>query len=246
MSDKIRSSLHKILIVDDRPELRLLLRYHINKWFELDVLEAENGLEAMRLLRNTQGIVLILLDIMMPELDGLDTARLIKDEFPDRNFKICVVTAKDDEESVRQLLLQGIDDYIVKPVDEEIIRYKLIDLMKRDFDFHRPPFATIRTSIDGDILNVKYQDGTFIELSEYHCVFSSRIGFERGGMLLVHSPYFDKILGRKYNFYLKVMLCNKVKEEVFHSTCVFVALHENVRKSIRTLSIKGHEVKDGN
>lgn len=101
---------HTILIADDEPEIRSLLRLYLENE-KYKVLEAENGIEALDLIKNEK-ISLCILDIMMPELDGYQVLRRIREK---NNIPVIILSAKDaDSEKILGLNL-GADDYIAKP-----------------------------------------------------------------------------------------------------------------------------------
>ncbi len=110
-----------ILVVDDEKEIRELLRLYIEKdgYF---VIQAENGLEALKLAESTR-IDLAVIDIMMPELDGY---QLIKGLREHSDLPIIVVSAKTENHEKILGLDLGADDYVTKPFDplEVIARIK--------------------------------------------------------------------------------------------------------------------------
>lgn len=112
--------MYRILIVDDEPLVRRGITKSVN-WNELDiemVAEAENGIEAMeQVLENVPDI--ILLDICMPRMDGLEFASIVKKQYP--NIKIVIITGFDDFEYARSALRSGVDDYILKPITKEMV-----------------------------------------------------------------------------------------------------------------------------
>ena len=101
---------YTILIADDEAEIRQLLRLYLEK-DGYEVMEAENGVEAMEILRQRE-IHLILLDIMMPQLDGYQVLRKLRQE---SNIPVIFLSAKGaDEDKILGLDL-GADDYIPTP-----------------------------------------------------------------------------------------------------------------------------------
>ncbi len=100
-----------ILIVDDEKMILNLLTHNLEKE-GYKVVEASDGLEAIDIVQN-QKIDLILLDVMLPKLDGLSVCKRIKNM--DINIPILMVTAKDDELDKILGLELGADDYITKP-----------------------------------------------------------------------------------------------------------------------------------
>ena len=101
---------YKILVADDEPEIRDLLRLYLeNEQYE--VIEAENGAEALRLV-GEQAPDLVMLDIMMPQMDGYQALKHIREK---NNIPVIIISAKDaDSEKILGLNL-GADDYISKP-----------------------------------------------------------------------------------------------------------------------------------
>jgi HAMP domain-containing protein/signal transduction histidine kinase/DNA-binding response OmpR family regulator len=108
----------KVLVVDDDVRnifaLTSLLEDH-----QLNVLHAENGRKGIELLKRTPKIDLVLMDIMMPEMDGYETMRAIRQEQQFRSLPIIALTAKAMKGDRAKCLEAGASDYITKPVDME-------------------------------------------------------------------------------------------------------------------------------
>jgi DNA-binding response OmpR family regulator len=103
----------KILIVDDHPEIRRLLRITFGKGFEL--LEAEDGPTALALAQNHQPDIVIL-DIMMPgDLDGLQVLDKIKADSNLTQTRVIMVTARGQVSDYEEGMRCGADDYFIKP-----------------------------------------------------------------------------------------------------------------------------------
>ena len=101
---------YKILVADDEPEIRDLLRLYLeNEHYE--VIEAENGIEALRLI-DEQKPDMVMLDIMMPQLDGYQVLKHIRE---DNNVPVIIISAKDEDSEKILGLNLGADDYIAKP-----------------------------------------------------------------------------------------------------------------------------------
>jgi hypothetical protein len=106
----------KILIVDDDVRNIFALSSLLER-FEMDVIYAENGQDAINLLQTTSGISGVLMDIMMPEMDGYTTIRAIR-EIPDfQTLPIIALTAKAMKGDREKCLEAGASDYISKPID---------------------------------------------------------------------------------------------------------------------------------
>ena len=100
----------RILVADDESAQRRLLRAYLSK-AGYSVVEADNGLDALALLRGG-GIDVALVDVMMPQLDGFEVVRRIR---PESTVPIILLTARGEETSRVAGLELGADDYVVKP-----------------------------------------------------------------------------------------------------------------------------------
>jgi len=117
----------KIMIVDDAAFMRMMIRENLKKEGFSDFLEAENGLEAVELFEE-QHPDLVLLDITMPEMDGITALREIKEKHPDSKVVMC--SAMGQENMVIESIRLGALDFIVKPFKPE----RLLQAVKNILD----------------------------------------------------------------------------------------------------------------
>jgi len=104
----------KLMIADDQELIRESLKIVLNMNMDMKVIAvAENGNEVMRLLKSYQ-VDVILMDVRMPELDGVQCTNRIKDKYP--NIKIIILTTFDDDEYVYNALKYGASGYLLKGV----------------------------------------------------------------------------------------------------------------------------------
>lgn len=116
----------KILVVDDNDEIRDIVRLYLkNNNFE--VFEAKNGKDALDFLKNNK-ISLMILDIMMPEVDGIEVLKAIGN---DRDFPIIFLSAKSSVKDKIEGLYLGADDYLAKPFDPGELVARVIALLRR-------------------------------------------------------------------------------------------------------------------
>lgn len=121
---------HKVLVVDDEPDIVELLKYNLTKE-DFEVKTALNGTKAVEIAKKFQPD-LILLDIMMPKQDGVETCRQLR-EIPDLNSTyIIFLTARSEEYSEIAAFESGADDYIVKPIKPRALMSRLQALFRRD------------------------------------------------------------------------------------------------------------------
>ena len=118
----------KALVADDVPMIRKLVEFHL-KQIGFEIFNAADGAEAL-LLANRTKYDLIMLDVMMPELDGLEVLRRIREGSENRTTPVIVMTAYGDSANVKKAVDLGANDFIVKPVEQETFRKKVIDAVK--------------------------------------------------------------------------------------------------------------------
>src|SRR3989344_3409316 len=110
------SKKYKILIIEDNEDSREFLTHALKKKF--DVVVADNAIIGIEFARN-QHPNLIILDIMMPHLNGLDACRLLKQDEKTLQIPIVFLSARSSVEDITEGLATGADDYIPKPFDQK-------------------------------------------------------------------------------------------------------------------------------
>jgi len=112
----------RVLIVDDQEPIRELLRHQLEKIGHTVVGKATNGLEAVKL---TESLLpdIVLMDIEMPKMDGLEATKLIWEKYP---RPIVLLTSYDDPEMVRQASQAGAGAYLLKPPSAEEIERTMV------------------------------------------------------------------------------------------------------------------------
>lgn len=123
--------MYNILVVDDDKEIVNAIEIYLSKE-GYHILKAYNGKEALEIVKQNDDIHLIILDIMMPEMDGITTANLIR---KDKSIPIIILSAKSEDYDKITGLNNGADDYVTKPfspleliarVNSQIRRYTLL------------------------------------------------------------------------------------------------------------------------
>ena len=117
----------KILIADDEGRMRALVRDYLRmKGFQ--VLEAENGREALEIFQREPDIALILLDVMMPEMDGFETLKELRHI---SDVPVLMLTARAEEQDELQGFSLGADEYIAKPFSPKVLLARIDAILKR-------------------------------------------------------------------------------------------------------------------
>lgn len=116
----------RILVVDDEARIRELIRkYAVFEGFE--VMEAENGMQAVEVARK-QNFDLIIMDVMMPELDGFSACREIRKE---SQTPVIMLSARGEEYDKIHGFELGVDDYVVKPFSPKELMMRVTAVLKR-------------------------------------------------------------------------------------------------------------------
>lgn len=126
--------MYNILVCDDDKEIVKAIEIYLSKE-GYNILKAYDGMEALEILKNNDDIQLIILDIMMPKLDGIETASIIRKE---KSIPIIMLSAKSEDYDKISGLNNGADDYVTKPfnpleliarVNSQIRRYTSLGSM---------------------------------------------------------------------------------------------------------------------
>jgi two-component system alkaline phosphatase synthesis response regulator PhoP len=123
------SKIPKILIVDDDPDIIEILRYNLSL-AGYEVKAASNGKEAIKKAKIFIPEI-ILLDVMMPEMDGIEACRLIREIPSLKNSRIIFLSARNEDYTQLTAFDAGADDYISKPVKPKILLKKISSIFKR-------------------------------------------------------------------------------------------------------------------
>jgi len=123
------SQIPKILVVDDDPDIVEILRYNLSLG-GYDVKSAFNGKEAIKKAKIFLPEI-ILLDVMMPEMDGIEACSLIKEIPTLVNTRIIFLSARSEDYTQLSAFDAGADDYISKPVKPKILLKKIESIFKR-------------------------------------------------------------------------------------------------------------------
>lgn len=118
-----------ILVVDDEQDLLDLIEYNLQKE-DFDVLKAENGQEGIYLTKKNKPD-LVLLDIMMPRMDGLEVCEQLRKDPETKQIPIIFLTARGDEKTEIEGLDRGADDYITKPISTTKLISRIKAVLRR-------------------------------------------------------------------------------------------------------------------
>lgn len=117
----------RVLVADDEPRLRELVRDFLER-DGYEVLAADDGEVAVRLVRDNPDVGVVILDVMMPEMDGWEACRRIR-EFS--NVPVLMLTARAEEFDQLMGFEAGADDYVTKPFSTQVLLKRVEALLKR-------------------------------------------------------------------------------------------------------------------
>ena len=153
----------KILVVDDEARMRKLVKdFLVNKGFS--VIEAANGEEAVDIFFAQKDIALILLDVMMPKMDGWEVCKTIRKY---SKVPIIMLTAKSEERDELQGFALGVDEYISKPFSPKILVARVDAILRRsnaaasevlDVGGIRIDKSAHQVTIDGKEIELSYKE----------------------------------------------------------------------------------------
>ena len=132
------SSESKILIVDDDPDIRNILNLLLRRDYE--TAEAANGADALAYLEKNRETDLVILDVMMPEMDGIETCEKIR---AFSNVPILFLTAKSAERDRIKAYQSGGDDFLSKPFSQPELLAKVKSLLRRYQEYRGKPASSI-------------------------------------------------------------------------------------------------------
>ncbi len=180
-----------ILVVDDEQRMRTLLKDFLVKK-DYEVIEAKDGEEALEVFNDKKEIInLILLDVMMPKLDGWSVLRQIRQK---SKVPIIMLTARGEEQDELFGFELGVDEYITKPFSPKILVARVEAILKRTSRNQNEIIDYGGIEIDEDGRNVKV-DGKVVEMSlrEYELL---KYMIDNIGIALSR----DKILNNVWNY----------------------------------------------
>ncbi|MFC1811063.1 SpoIIE family protein phosphatase [Thermodesulfobacteriota bacterium] len=192
-----------LLVVDDNEENRDMLSRHLVRQGH-DVLAAENGRQALDLIKQHE-VDLILLDIKMPEMNGFQVLRHLKNDDTLRNLPVIMISAVDDMDSVARCIEMGAEDYLPKPfdpvllkarisasLDKKRLREKEVSLMKAGMELADTIKESIKKTIS-DVMEGAKSDHNF----EWIVPYMTEKRFKKGEYLFHKGDKADKM------YYLK-------------------------------------------
>jgi len=121
----------RCLVVEDSPMMRQLIVFALHRLRELEVVEADDGVDAMRKLAGGK-FDIVVTDINMPIMDGLKLVKRIRSDDAHKNIPIIIITTEGSQEDRSRALALGANAYITKPIQAPQVIAKVKELLKLD------------------------------------------------------------------------------------------------------------------
>lgn len=206
----------RILLVDDEPDILEFLSYNINKE-GYEVHTAQNGKEAIEKAKKINPH-LILLDVMMPEMDGIETCEVLRQDKKFQNTVIAFLTARGEDYSQIAGFDAGADDYITKPIKPKVIVSRIKALLKR------------------------FKDVNEDEKGENHIIKQSNLIIDREKYIVIKDG--EELILPKKEFELLVLLITK-PDRVFTRDEIFSAVWgDNIIVGDRTIDVHIRKLRE--
>ena len=197
----------KVLVLEDETSIRSFIVINLRR-AGYDVIEAENGEQALDLLKENPDARVALLDIMLPGIDGFEVCRRIR--ATNSRIGIIMLTARSQEMDKVTGLMTGADDYVTKPFSPAELTAR-VDALVRRSGGEEPPQVTGELSQPPFLLNTRNRtlekNGQRIKLTQVEYSIM-RVFMENPGKALSREEILDMVWGRDYFGELKIVDVN--------------------------------------
>jgi len=206
---------NRILIVEDNQAMRNHLKYLLASTFEL--VEAENGEEALLMAAETQPTVIIT-DLVMPVMDGLEFCRIIKKDPVTSHIPVILLTSHDTDESKQSSYFAGADIYLTKPVKKEVLFQIVTNILQSREHFRQKLLSPREESTSLEVLNPldhefvkKINDFIELHIAEQELEVNQLVRYMGMSRSVLYSK-FKAIAGQGINEFIRMIRLRKSKE----------------------------------
>lgn len=140
--------MESVLIIDDEEDIRDILAYNLKKE-GFTVNTASNGKDGIEIARSSQPDIIIL-DVMMPEMDGIEVCDTLRNDPSTKHIRICFLTARSEDYSQIAGLDAGADDYVAKPIKPRVLISRIKALLRRNVNLEDDSAITENGSLHID------------------------------------------------------------------------------------------------
>lgn len=232
------NQLKKVLVIDDSKTTQGLIKKVLSKLPDLDLIQAFDGKEGISSIIENRDLDLVLIDITMPKINGIEVLKLINKTMPDRKFKICMLSARNTMDYVTNCLEFGCDDYIIKPFDisrfSNKIKYFLGTTRKKEITTTYQK----KVQLEASPVNSPFKVPLLItKITEYDLYFISPIKVLPNTTLSIKINSFSPVFEKKDSINL-IIRSFDIIDNKFHVTARFIDLTKNEENELRAFVIK--------
>lgn len=148
----------RVLIIDDSKFERSILRKFL-EGDQFEVVETDDGLESLKILEE-QKVDVVLLDLLMPKVSGLETLRMIREKFSQLELPIIILSLLEDYDTVSKAISLGANEYVHKPIDFKLLKLRIEvhmrihDLLIKSLELEKlKGLATMVATYNHELLN---------------------------------------------------------------------------------------------
>ena len=192
--------MYKALMIEDHKEVRDFVKEYFDHK-EIEVIEAQNGYEGLAILDDT--IDIILLDIMMPGIDGYEVCKQIRSQY---NTLIVFISALSEDENQLKAYEYGADDYITKPFKPSLLYAKCLALLKRNKKIKTNQLQSGKVILDLDKHILVIEDQGIVLSREK--ILDALWGYDYYGDGRAVDTYIKRLRKRlgKYSYYIQTIV----------------------------------------
>ncbi|MGO8693149.1 MAG: response regulator transcription factor [Rectinemataceae bacterium] len=189
-----------VLVVEDDPDIRELLAFALGKegWTMVAAADAEDGLARLAVANPD----VIVLDIMLPGMDGLDFLRKVKSDPALRRLPVIMTTAKGEDSDVVAGLELGAEDYVIKPYSPKVLVARIRAALRRTVDLADHPFRTETAVVKGRLRLDSARHEVFVDQRKVDLSATEFAILEfllrNPGWVFSRSQIIDAVKGRDY------------------------------------------------
>lgn len=197
--------IYNVIIVDDHLLLSQALATMVNSFQQFHVLNlASNGLDLIEKLEpNAQQPDLILMDVNMPKMNGIETTKWLKDNMPD--IKVLALSVEDHDETILKMIRSGAKGYILKDSEKSVLEKALLDVIENDFYHSKQVTEIFLNNVHGNRDNKVILKDREIEFMKLAC---TEMTYKEIAEIMHLSP--KTIDGYRDNLFSKLNIKNRI------------------------------------
>ncbi|MES2614913.1 MAG: response regulator [Bdellovibrionota bacterium] len=227
-----------VIVADDVEDARNYIKRILDN-IGIKVLLCANGKELMELINKENfRFDLILLDLSMPQMSGLEVLQNLQDVKKEKNFKVCILSGYNDSEVIAKTSELKADDFLTKPFDKSIFLNRIRNLLGLDRS-ELAEFAFAKVKFPAAVLRLPVL-ATFniVGVTEEGVTIESAVNYRKESILTFSSKAFCEAIGFDQEFNVRVLKTQAREKDKFIITTSFFSMPEAVAKKIRAFAVR--------